>query len=206
MTSENWAGLTALVAAVGAVGLKFVKWFFPWLKKQSGKRDVVKGIQQIHRLYEVMQDAHDTLEAHRVILWTAHNTGGVPRANAPFYASALHWTIDKKWSKQYARPLENVADYTHLPVDAAYISMLCTLMEDGDYHYESHKHDDNTMLAEIYKQSGATDSYIVLLGFHANKMFYVSFARYDGKFTGEQKTALYLKANLMKAILDETLQ
>lgn len=203
MTAEAWTGLIGITGVVCTALFKFLKWLIPWLKRQSGKRDVVKGIQQLHLLYLAMSEAlDDESGAHRVILFTAHNTGGVPRANAPFYASALHWAIDGQWANQYARKEEKVSDYTHLSVDADYIGMLCELMANKEYHYSAHTHDPNSMLAEIYSQSGVTDSYIVLLGFYDNKMFYVSFARYEDKLTTSQKTILFLKANRMKRILD----
>jgi hypothetical protein len=50
---------------------------------------MVKGMEILHEVYQIMQEIID-LGPERVVLFAGHNQGGIPRPTCGFWVSALH--------------------------------------------------------------------------------------------------------------------
>lgn len=196
--------ITALAGLCASLFL-FIKKVAPWAVRLIQRKDFVRGAELLHQLYTIMDDARaprSECGANRVILFAAHNCGGIPSPSEPFYTSALHWSIDRGYEGMERRPSETISDYTKLQVDGDYITMLLAMRRDGVFRFETDKARE-CMLKDVYEKSGVTDAVLCYLGQHDMKMFYVSFARYSRKYSHNEITAIKLTANRMANILKE---
>jgi hypothetical protein len=178
--------IIAIVSAIGASSASlfgFFRWLLPWwLSKKRG--NVADGLRRISNVYHTM---HSLLEigSDRIILWAAHNSGGVPRVGSPLYASSLHWVVRKGYK-------DRLQNYQQVPVDPFYVSMLLKMHRDSFYHFQP-EGEPECMLKDYYMLEGVTDSYLFFLGIRENQFLYVSIAKYGGKFTAKDFTTMRIK-------------
>jgi len=165
----------AVAASAGAV-LAFARWLLPWAWARRNDH-VARGLYRLSEAYRAMTAMRDA-GADRVMLFGAHNGGGVPRIGSPLYASVIHKSIDNA-------NMARVQDYRNVSVDAAYIEMLISMYANGRYHFRTLDHAP-CLLREFYEIEGVTDSYLYFLGIRENQFLYLSAAKYGGEFsTGE---------------------
>ena len=201
-TLDTIAKVAGAVTAVTAAGVGFAKWIAPWAAQRLMVQDVHKGIRLLNTLHETMESAIDAGAAHRIIIFSAHNCGGIPKPGAPFYASAIHWAIDRQWARNAGFADEKLSDYHHLELDHSYVSMLAGMLASGEYRYTTEK-EATSLLRSIYVSTGVSDSLLVYLGVHNNRMIYASFARYGGELGDADLTVIRLKAGLLRGCLRE---
>lgn len=190
------AGISAIVATVAAG----VKWVAPWAAKRLMVQDVHRGIRLLNTLHETMESAIEAGAAHRIIIFSAHNSGGIPKPGSPFYASAIHWAIDRQWARNSGFTDEKLSDYHHLELDHTYVSMLAGMLTSGEHRFVTES-EGPSLLRSIYQGTGVSDSLLVYLGVYDKKMVYASFARYGGELSESDLTVIRLKAGLLRGCL-----
>lgn len=122
LTEETLNSIAKIVggaAALAAACASFGKWIAPWAARRMMVNDVHRGIRLLNTLHETMESAIEVGAAHRIIIFSAHNSGGLPRPGAPFYASAIHWAVDRQWARNAGFTDEKLRDYSHLELDHA---------------------------------------------------------------------------------------
>jgi hypothetical protein len=191
-------GTSALIAAICGAA----KYLLPWATKRIMVKDVHRGIIMLNALHEAMESAIESGAAHRVIIFSAHNSGGIPRPGCPFYSSAIHWAIDRQWARHQGFSEEKLSDYKHLELDHAYVSMLTTMLSANEYHFITEK-EPAGLLKSVYEKTGVSDSLLVYLGVHEKRMIYASFARYGGNLSDDDMTVIRLKAGLLRGCLKD---
>ena len=188
-----------IIEAGGGLAAIGVAW--KWLPKVcakvrsflDSKRDnsVVNGLRTLHLVYDAMERAQDH-GATRAIIFAAHNSGGIPRVDSPFYTSAVHWVSCDE------RDDERIASFVELQLDTPYIRMLLQTQATGFYHFIAAQEPD-CMLKRLYAASGITSAAICCLGVVGNSYLYLSFARTEpGGFSEIQITELRLIAGTIK--------
>jgi len=174
MTNEiiKWTG----GAVVGGIGLLtvFIKsgiWKEIRLRRRS--IDFVKGMESLQRIYLTMSRIqHDF--ASRVLIFSGHNGGGLPRVGCGFWVSALHWVEHPR------NAVTNFADYKSISVDLQYINMLLYAQKEGTFFINVSELQDS-LLKGYYLAEGVSESLIVFLGIREKSMFYMSIARYENE-------------------------
>lgn len=197
---DTIAKVAGSVTAVTAACAAFGKWIAPWAARRMMVNDVHRGIRLLNTLHETMESAIEVGAAHRIIIFSAHNSGGLPKPGAPFYASAIHWAVDRQWARNAGLTDEKLRDYNHLELDHAYVSMLAQMITTGEHQFKTAE-EPPCMLKSIYESNGVTDSLLVYLGVYDKKMVYASFARYGGDLSCTDITAIRLKAGLLRGCL-----
>lgn len=203
LTEETLNSIAKIVggaAALAAACASFGKWIAPWAARRMMVNDVHRGIRLLNTLHETMESAIEVGAAHRIIIFSAHNSGGLPRPGAPFYASAIHWAVDRQWARNAGFTDEKLRDYSHLELDHAYVSMLASMITTGEHHFKTAE-EAPCMLKSIYESNGVTASLLVYLGVYDKKMVYASFARYGGELSCTDLTTIRLKAGLLRGCL-----
>lgn len=198
-TKDLLEGLAKVILAIGGVAatvISFIKWAMPWAERLRG---TAHGMDQLQVLHDTMKSAF-AHGAERVIIFYGHNSGGVPNPGSPFYATAVHWEKIDGYGKQNGKPEESIKDYASLPVDGAYIEMLNVIRQRDCYRFKPNEEKD-CLLKSVYHQSGVTDALLVYIGIFRKRIYYMSFARYDGEFDQDELTSLMLKANIIKGII-----
>ena len=189
---ETTKAIIASGSGLAAIGASW-KWLPAACRKLraaiAAKRSVgiVKGLQKLQTVYSCLERTED-YGSNRSIIFGGHNSGGLPRANCKYNVSALHW---------FAPAIEDnqISDYTELPVDADYISMLLSVIETGFYRYRPSEHKETALLRQIYASSNVRDSIVIFIGFAENTLLYASFCKTDGEeFTDSQVSHLRLIA------------
>ena len=188
--------VTAVTASLVAVG----KWIAPWAAKRLMTQDVHRGIRLLNTLHETMESAIEAGAAHRIIIFSAHNSGGIPRPGAPFYASAIHWAIDRQWARTQGFADERLSDYNHLELDHSYVAMLAQMLTSQERRFTTAT-EPCSLLKSIYEKTGVSDALLVYLGVHDKRMVYASFARYGGELSESDLTVIRLKAGLLRGCL-----
>ena len=174
---------TAVSIVAGAAS--WLKWFLPWWQSYRQKKSLISGLRTLHQVYTKMARMRE-FGAERVVVFGGHNSGGIPRAGSPFYATALHWMVPPGRSS-------DLADYNELVVDSVYIGMLVSLMERGSYHFNVDTAKD-CLLKSYYAMEGIKDSVIFYLACVDNTLLYLSCASYERKFTDNEVTSMHLIA------------
>lgn len=179
------------VAASAASVLAFVRWLLPWAasRKQS---DVADGLRRLSQTYRAMSDMREC-GAQRVILWAAHNGGGVPRVGSPFYASAIHANVDRKFK-------HIVQEYQQVSVDADYIEMLLGIYANGRHRFITEQ-SEPCLLRDLYKAEGVVDSALYYIGIRENQFLYLSVAKYDGLFNAGELARIGVHADGIRHFL-----
>lgn len=173
LTEQVLIAIIGAIAASAASVLAFLKWLLPWA--MSRRNDpVARGLYRLAEAYRAMA-AMRQAGADRVMLFGAHNSGGVPRIGSPLYASAIHKSVDDV-------NLARVQDYRNVSVDAAYVEMLIAMYSAGRYHFRTLDHAP-CLLRDFYEIEGVTDSYLYFLGIRENQFLYLSAAKYGGEFS-----------------------
>jgi len=153
-------------------------WFFKsgaWKEIKLRKRsmDFVKGMESLQRIYQSMQRIQDDF-ASRVIIFSGHDAGGLPRVGSGFWVSALHWVEHPR------NEITNFADYANISVDLQYINMLLDSQREGTVFLNVAEM-PQSLLKSYYTAEGVSESLIVFLGIREKSMFYMSIARYVGE-------------------------
>jgi len=171
-TSEviKWVG----GAVVGLIGLLTV--FFKcgaWKEIQLRKRSLsfVKGMESLQTIYGAMARIQNDF-ASRVIIFSGHNSGGLPRVGSGFWVSALHWV---EHPRNHAT---NFSDYENVSVDLQYINMLLAAQKEATVFLKVSEMPPS-LLKSFYEAEGVAESLIVFLGIREKSMFYMSVARYS---------------------------
>lgn len=199
LTNIDPAAWSAAIVALLTTIFTFFKWLLPFLRtwvkdarRSKNQRLTESGMKKYQDLYLSLQE----LEHHgvqRTIIFAGHNGGGIPKPGTPFYVSALHWLIDAQ-DRDSPNKLQN------LPVDAAYISMLGDIMDNGTARI--HTEDmPPSQLRDIYVAGGVSDSLIVFLGNADNRLYYMSASLFNGSLTEPQVTEIKLQANIVRNLI-----
>lgn len=189
----SWTAGAVLALLTAIFG--FVKWLLPFLRQMQldkWRRRTEQGARDIQSMYDEM-DAILNNGAQRVIIFSGHNSGGLPRPGAPFYVSAQHWSFDgpARWSPER---------YQELPVDGEYANMLVSIMDKGHVRYTTEEMEP-CQLRDIYKAEGVTDSLVLYLGSRDKQLRYMSVALYHGTFTDNQITEIRIRANTIRRLV-----
>lgn len=194
---KNWLEI-ALAGGGFVASLKFIQWCLEKLLSRTKKTTVLEGINSLYRVYAAMEKSLGSrggeAECGRVLLLSAHNSGGIPSPTVPFYTSAIHWAISAVKHRQA------ISNYTKVKVDGPYIKMLLELQRDGMYHFDMSKNED-TMLHDFYAAEGVKDSYLFFIGIIESQFVYLSFASFDGLFTRDQVTGFSITANEVQNLI-----
>lgn len=172
----KWGG-ASIVAVLG-----LLTWFFKsgaWREVRLRKKrlDFVKGMESLQHIYQTMARIQNDFSS-RVIIFSGHNSGGLPRAGSGFWVSALHWVEHRR------NVLTNFSDYENISVDLQYINMLLDAQKNTTVFLNVSEM-PQSLLRGYYEAEGVKQSLIVFLGIQENSMFYMSIARYaeDPDFT-----------------------
>lgn len=197
--------IDALLAGGGFVALlKFAQWMIEKILSRKKRVSVLEGIESLYHVYSSMEKAlgkgqsefkEKAASCGRVLLLSAHNSGGIPSPAAPFYTSAIHWAITALEHRKA------ISSYSNVKVDGAYIAILLKLQRDGIYHF---KMDENheSMLHDFYKAEGVTDSFLFYIGIINGQFIYMSFASFNGIFDRDQVTGFKLTVNEVKNLIE----
>lgn len=131
----------------------------------------------------------------RVLLLSAHNSGGIPTPAAPFYTSAIHWAIS---AVQHRKA---ISSYSNVKVDGQYIAMLLQLQKEGMFHFKMSEN-TNSMLHDFYSAEGVKDSYLFYIGIINGQFIYMSFASFNGLFDRQQVTGFKLTVNEVRNLIE----
>lgn len=159
------------------------------------RRYAARNIKALHRIYVSMERAEDAGSASTII-FGGHNCGGKPRQGSPFYASALHWHVPDA-------NVERVSSYQNVSVDPPHVNMLLEIQRTGSLRFDVGTM-DRGLLRRYYEADGVCDALIVFLAYCDNTLFYMSFCRFEGKFTDNQVTDLNLIAHAISTEIKNT--
>ena len=158
---------------LGVIGL--ATYFFQsgaWKEIKLNKRrgDFVKGMESLQRIYGRMADIQADF-ASRVLIFSGHDSGGLPRVGSPFWVTILHWVAHPRNKPR------NLACYENISVDLQYISMLIAAQKEGMVFLRVTEMPD-CLLKNYYQAEEVSQSLIIHLGIREKSMFYMSVARY----------------------------
>ena len=159
------------------------------------QKSVARNIKALHNIYTSMERAEDS-GATRSIIFGAHNGGGKPRPGSPLYASALHWHVPNS-------KFERASAYQNVSLDAAYVNMLLEIQRTGFLRFDVGTMEPG-LLRRYFEADGICDAVIVFLVTRDNTIFYMSFCRFEGKFTDNQITDLNLIAHSIATEIKST--
>lgn len=196
---KNW--LDVALAGGGFVALlKFIQWCLEKALSRKKKTTVLEGINSLYRVYAAMEKSlggpAGGAECGRVLLLSAHNSGGIPSPAVPFYTSAIHWAISAVKHRQA------ISGYSNIKVDGAYIKMLLEMQRDGMFHFDMAKN-EGSMLHDFYSAEGVKDSYLFFVGVVGGQFVYLSFASFDGILTRDQVTGFSITANEVQNLIGD---
>lgn len=200
---KSW--VEVILAGGGFVALlKFAQWAIEKLLMQKRKVNVLDGIESLYHVYSAMEKSlgkgqsdhkQNAASCGRVLLLSAHNSGGIPSPAAPFYTSAIHWAIS---AVQHRKA---ISSYSNVKVDGQYIAMLLQMQKEGMFHFKMGEN-ANTMLHDFYSAEGVTDSFLFYVGIINGQFVYMSFASFDGLFDREQVTGFKLTVNEVRNLIE----
>jgi len=159
----------AIVASKKAMGL-LIK-MFDYLTRRSRTETYIKMMEHLRSIQDGMRDICDQTAASRVVIFSGHNGGGLPRPSSRYYTTAVHWEVEDEYSLA-------MADYKNIPVDQQYISMLLDSYEKDSCRMETSKMVD-CHIKRIYEAEKITDSLVFFLDVHENNFIYASIATKD---------------------------
>lgn len=191
------------VATVTTVGGALTVWggillrgLLEHLRTRRDKRKTRYGMRVLHEQFDTLRRMRVNTRATRVLLLSGHNSGGYPRAGAPFYVTVTHSDVDdNKIPTEQAIKL-----YRDLTVDAEYVGMLLAAEAGKTVMYTT-----ETMppcqLKRYYQAEGVKHAVIVGLGIRDKEFHYVSIATHnDENFTDEEVVTIELMANALRAL------
>jgi len=164
-------GVIVAICGLLTIIIKSGAWREIRLRKRS--MDFVKGMESLQRIYTVMARIQQDF-ASRVIIFSGHDAGGLPRVGSGFWVSALHWVEHPR------NEVTNFGDYANISVDLQYITMLLAAQKEGTIFLNVSEM-PASLLKSYYLAEGVTESLIVFLGIREKSMFYMSVARYAGE-------------------------
>lgn len=196
MTSDSqgqrWAEI--ILTSGGFIALlKCVQAGLGYVLNRKQKLDVLAGVERLRDIYHRMEGALDD-KCQRVLLLSAHNSGGIPSPLTPFYTSAIHWATND--------PAHRAAlgSYSKIRVDSNCVQMLIALQQSGEFHFKMTEN-RGSMLWKFYEAEGVKDSYLCFVGIYQNNFIYMSFASFGAEFEDKEKTRMKLLANEIKNLL-----
>ena len=142
-----------------------------YYRNHSNKRNIIKARRMLYgrqECYMAMNSLVDGGLCDRAIVFCAHDSGDWMRPQVRCFATAIMW-VDRD-------PDEQVSQYTELPVDFAYNTMLCKLFAEQVVPLDTATMKPS-LLRGIYEAAGVSHSQVHLLGVWDGQMYYVSFAR-----------------------------
>lgn len=190
----------ATVATLGCI-FAFFKWLLPWSTKSYNnyrrERDDKLTEDALKDFHEMCNEMHalKNIGYERVIIFTGHNTGGIPQPGAPFYASAIHWDVDNEDRNYPAR-------YQNLPLDAACIRALMNVRDQGVVRVTP----DNIegLTKQLYLIEGVKDSLWINLGIKDRKFYFMSVGMYsDTPITELLQTEALVHANNISLLINK---
>lgn len=165
----KWTG-GSIVGAMGLLTYFLKSGMWKEIKLRRRSLDFVKGMESLQRIYACMARVqHDY--ASRVLIFSGHDAGGLPRVGSGFWVSALHWVEHPR------NAVTNFEDYANISVDLQYITMLLAANSEGTVFLKVSEMPDS-LLKTYYQAEGVSESLIVFLGIREKNMFYMSIARY----------------------------
>ena len=164
---------------------------------------VIKGVRRLHqhiqekqteaglRALEVQDVAMDEMRSgsvDRVLLFAGTNCGGLPRAGAPYTASAIAMSAKNPDEVPFS-------DYQNLRVGGFYIGMLRQMMTDGILIVDAALLPDCD-IKRYYHMERVRHSVWIFLCVVERKLYYLSASTYgDAPISGDEITRLQLKAH-----------
>jgi hypothetical protein len=164
-------GGAAIVGAIGLATYFFKSGAWKEIKLRKRSMDFVHGMESLQRIYSCMARIQHNF-ASRVLIFSGHNSGGLPRVGSGFWVSALHWVEHPR------NALTNFGDYENISVDLQYITMLLDANKEGTVFLKVAEM-PSSLLKNYYMAEGVSESIIVFLGIREKSMFYMSIARYS---------------------------
>jgi hypothetical protein len=134
-----------------------------------------------------------TTRAHRVIMFSGHNCGGIPSIGKSFYISSIDWTLSPEHEENFP-----VDGYQNMPVDAPYKVMLQEMTANGVIHIDTTTVPLSALIGRIYAAEGVKDAYWFFLGCIDNQLSFMSVANYERKFTPDEVTRMELGVNTIR--------
>lgn len=192
-TGQRWVEI--ILTSGGFVAfLKLLQTGLGYLFNRKSKLDVLEGVERLRSIYHAMEKCLDN-KCQRVLLLSAHNSGGIPSPLTPFYMSAIHWATNDPAHRAA------LSGYTKIRIDSDYTNMLLQMQAHGDYHFDMDKN-EGSMLRKFYESEGVADSYLCFVGIYKNNFVYMSFASFSEKFTDTEQTRFRLIANEIKNLME----
>jgi hypothetical protein len=175
------------------------------MDKEQRRIMTEEGMFSVHEVCNTIKYGFTDHGAERVILFSGHNCGGIPSPTKPYYVTAMQWHAESKKSTDV------IEDYRRIRVDPAYIKMLYTITcaFDADEPNEdgwTFRRTDRAILLETekmhpcqlktyYEHEGVVQSMVVFLSNSDYNIYFLSIARYSGKFTEHELASIMLNAN-----------
>lgn len=181
---ELIATVSTAVVGIGSLVLSYIKWVVPWFsdrKRESEKQLLIDGLARLRVAFVSMESLLQFPDVGRVILFAAHDSGGLPRIGSPFYTSAIHWAVS--FAKR-----ESLADYKMIPLDGHYIQVLLDLKE-KDHRVIVTADLPPCLLKDYYEVEDVSSSLLVFIGIREARFLYVSISKFHGaSFSREEIT------------------
>lgn len=141
------------------------------------------ALQSIHTTYEVKQAMRMMLgsdHVDRVLILRTHNGAGTPTPGKPLKVSAIH----------VETTLEDLSDaYQNIQVDAHYVGLLCTLLEDKEVPVVTNDL-PRSLLKTIYQREGVQYSRWFKLVATGSGLYYCSVSSTGTGFSPEEEFAI----------------
>ena len=160
----------SLLGVIGLATVFFKSGAWKDFKLHTRRVDFVKRMESLQRVYGRMIDIQTDFTS-RVLIFSGHDSGGLPRVGSPFWVTVLHWV---------AHPHNNakkLSCYENVSVDLPYISMLVSSLKEGMVFLTTSEMPE-CLLKTHYQAEGVSQSLIIYLGIRDKSMFYMSVARY----------------------------
>ena len=190
---EALAKITGAVSTAIVAAASFCKWVLPRLASRVVRKSYVAYFEDAHRVRRDMDGIRRESGAHRVIMFSAHNCGGMPCVGKPFYTSSLDWSLNTEHESRF--PSDG---YQRLPVDAVYIGMLLEMTKAGHLRVNVAALPADCMISRFYAAEGVVDSVWYYIAGVDSQLAYMSVANYERKFTDAELTRIELSVNTIR--------
>lgn len=175
LTPELIGALSTATVGIGSLALSYIKWILPWIRRnreEADKQQLIDGLSRLRIAFVTMESLLQIPGVGRVILFAAHNSGGVPKIGSPFYTSAIHWAVS-------TAPKESLADYRMIPLDGHYTKLLHELQEQ-DSKVIVTTDLPPCILKDYYEAEQVSSALLVFVGIREARFLYVSISKFKG--------------------------
>lgn len=152
------------------------------LKKGNGVRSYLEDNIYISDTMQKMIGSG----ASRVLIFSAHNCGGVPNLGKPFYTSMIYREFDHD-------DMDDVPNYQNIEVDNEYIKILLQLLEERSVNLEVASMPPS-LLRSYLETEGIVENIIHHIGVYDSEYYYMSVGAVE-EFTDIERTKIGLLAN-----------